>query len=347
MTIVKTLVCLSVLVPDENRKLIGFVASLIEIAVYLLFYFCEDGEEKNVSQSSDFDFDEVEESFLRKLRVNALQSESGNDATNSAHETKDIKKPCKQRTEHSIEEHYVNIIDLTSEPEADTGKQNVPLETIEVLPKSNVKETPLTKLDATSSVLLQEPCQPDKIQKKPGNQEANANSETVPAPSLISVEDLSKLAAKNPTVSDEPPVLTKMNPSPRNSLEEMISRLKTRVFTTQKSSSGASLNEPEGPADVGFETPIADAVDNCSIDKSSGTVDNSLKFSGEPISDPSSPDTENIESCPPSPSSLHSDVSKTESLDRKSEVSTGSSRRSTGVSSKPPAKRLKSKRTSI
>ncbi|XP_074605826.1 histone-lysine N-methyltransferase SETDB1-like isoform X4 [Acropora palmata] len=305
-----------------------------------------DGEEKNVSQSSDFDFDEVEESFLRKMRVNALQSESGNDATNSAHETKDIKKPCKQRTDHSIEEHYVNIIDLTSEPEADTGKQNVPLETIEVQPKSNVKETPLTKLDAASTVLLREPCQPDKIQKKPGNQEANANSETVPAPSLISVEDLSKLAAKNPTVSDEPPVLTKMNP-PRNSLEEMISRLKTRVFTTQKSSSAASLNEPEGPADMGFETPIADATDNCSIDKSSGKVDNSLKFSGELISDPSSPDTENIESCPPSPSSLHSDVSKTESLDRKSEVSTGSSRRSTGVSSKPPAKRLKTNKPKI
>lgn len=302
-----------------------------------LFYLCKDEEEKNVSQSSDFDFDEVEESFLRKMRVNALQSESGNDATNSAHETKENKKPSKQRTDNSIEEHCVNIIDLTSEPEADTGKQNVPSQTIEVQPKSNVKETPLTKLDATSTTLLQESCQPDKIPKKTVNQEANTNSDSAPAPSLISVEDLSKLAAKNPTVSDEPPVLTKMNPSPRNSLEEMISRLKTRVLTTQQSSSGASLSEPERPADMDLEIPITDAIDNCAIDKSSVKVENSLKFSGEPISDPSSPDTENIESCPPSPSSLHSDV--------KSEVSTGSSRRSTGVSSKPPAKKLRSKRT--
>lgn len=48
MTIVKALVCLSVLVPEENRKLIGFVASLNEIAVYILFYFLQRwrGEER-------------------------------------------------------------------------------------------------------------------------------------------------------------------------------------------------------------------------------------------------------------------------------------------------------------
>ena len=144
-------------------------------------------------------------------------------------------------------------------------------------------------------------------------------------------------------MADEPPVLTKMNPTRRvsNTLEDMISRLTKRVLTAQPSSSDSSLNGTDGPSQMDIDQSIADDVDKSSTEKSP-SVENTLGMRVEPISEPSSPETENMESFPPSPSSLRSDVSKAESLDQKSEISTGSSKRSTGVS-KPPAKKLKSK----
>ncbi|XP_068673501.1 histone-lysine N-methyltransferase SETDB1-like isoform X1 [Montipora foliosa] len=292
-----------------------------------------DEEEKNVSQSSEFDFDEMDESFWRNMQVNAMQSGSGNNATRKAEEGSEISK---QSIDNNTEEDDKNIIDLTSEPEAETSEGEVGRRQ----PASKAKETSLMKINAESDT-SHELFQPNEIPRKPVKKEANLNSDS--APSLLSADDLSKLAAQNPTVSDEPPVLTKMSSSSRvsNSLEDMISRLKTRVLTSQPSSSGSGLDEADRPGQVDFEQSVGDVRDNGSIDQSSVNVENTLGLSVEPISDPSSPDTENIESFPPSPSSLRSDVSKTESLDRKSEVSTGSSRRSTGVSSKPPAKKFK------
>ena len=273
------------------------------------------------------------------MQVNAMQSGSGNDATRKAEEGSEIGK---QSIDNNTEEDNKNIIDLTSEPEAETSEGEVERRQ----PASKSKEASLTKRNAESDT-PHELFQPNEIPRKPVKKEANLNSDS--APSLLSADDLSKLAAQNPTVSDEPPVLTKMSSSSRvsNSLEDMISRLKTRVRTSQPSSSGSGLDEADRPGQVDFEQSVGDVRDNGSIDQSSVNVENTLGLSVEPISDPSSPDTENIESFPPSPSSLRSDVSKTESLDRKSEVSTGSSRRSTGVSSKPPAKKFKSKRTNI
>ena len=286
-----------------------------------------DEEEKNVSQSSDFDFDEVDEMFLKKMQDNAAQNRIGNDDV-----TREESETGEQGTSNETEENDMNIIDLTSEPEVDTAEGCPASISTDLQSDSKMHETSRIKLHS-GSIKSQESAKPDEDQ----------NSDS--APSLLSAEDLSKLAAQNPTVADEPPVLTKMSPTCRvsNSLENMISRLKTRVLTTQPSSSDSSLNGADGPAPMDFEQSVGDVLDKRPTEKSPASVEHPLGMTVEPISDPSSPDTENIESYPPSPSSFRSDVSKTESLDPKSEVSTGSSRRSSGVSSKPPAKKLKSK----
>lgn len=302
-----------------------------------------DEEEKNVSQSSDFDFDEVDEIFLKKMQDNAAQNRAENDIASTAVVTKEDSETGKHGTSsNETEEKDMNIIDLTSEPEGDVAEGCSAFKSTDLQSDSQTHEKSPIKLDS-GSMKSQEPVLQDKMCKKPVKPDEDPNSDS--APSLISAEDLSKLAAQNPTVADEPPVLTKMSPTRRvsNTLEDMISRLKTRVLTTQPSSSDSSLNGADGPAQMDFEQSAGDVLDKQPTDKSPASVEHPLGMTVEPISDPSSPDTENIESYPPSPSSLRSDVSKTESLDRKSEVSTGSSRRSSGVSSKPPAKKLKSK----
>lgn len=279
-----------------------------------------------MSQSSDFDFDEVDESFCQKLRDNTSQNRTEN-TPNLAREESETQK---QGSSNDTGENNMHIIDLTSDPEGDSAEDTS--KDVDLQSASKTEEEPRIKLEP-GSVESQEPTKPDKTAKKPVKPDTDLNSDS--APPLISAEDISKLAAQNPTVADEPPILTKMNPTHRasNSLEDMISRLKTRVLTTQPSSSDSSLNGADCPAPMDLEQ------DKSSTDKSPASVEHPLGMMVEPISDPSSPDTENIESYPPSPSSLRSDVSKPESLDRKSEISTGSSRRST----KPPAKKLKSK----
>ena len=300
----------------------------------LLFF--TDEEEKNISQSSDFDFDEVDESFCQKMRDNTSQNMPvNNEADTTTSVTTDKDDTHKSGPASSAEGNDLKIIVLTSDTEADS-------EVISSFKDRDLHSDlqPHIKHERVSPEPV-EPEKPDKQDKPESSEKAVEDSDS--APPLISAEDLSKLAAKNTTVADEPPVLTKMNPTRRvsNTLEDMISRLTKRVLTAQPSSSDSSLNGTDGPSQMDIDQSIADDVDKSSTEKSP-SVENTLGMRVEPISEPSSPETENMESFPPSPSSLRSDVSKAESLDQKSEISTGSSKRSTGVS-KPPAKKLKSK----
>lgn len=295
-----------------------------------------DEEEKNISQSSDFDFDEVDESFCQKMRDNTSQNMPvNNEADTTTSVTTDKDDTHKGGPASSAGGNDLKIIVLTSDTEADS-------EVISSFKDRDLHSDlqPHIKHERVSPEPV-EPEKPDKQDKPESSEKAVEDSDS--APPLISAEDLSKLAAKNTTVADEPPVLTKMNPTRRvsNTLEDMISRLTKRVLTAQPSSSDSSLNGTDGPSQMDIDQSIADDVDKSSTEKSP-SVENTLGMRVEPISEPSSPETENMESFPPSPSSLRSDVSKAESLDQKSEISTGSSKRSTGVS-KPPAKKLKSK----
>ncbi|XP_073245234.1 histone-lysine N-methyltransferase SETDB1-like isoform X3 [Porites lutea] len=299
----------------------------------------KDEEEKNVSQSSEFDFDEVDESFCQKMRDNTAEDRTVDEGLNMPSLTKQGDETEKQSSNKDTEDNGVNIIDLTSDVELESEgcstKQDSDLQS-----GSEKQQNPQLKLEPDSEKTQSHTQADEKVEKSVHKVEA-LNTDT--APPLISVEDLSKLAAQNPTVADEPPVLIKMNvPSRRvsNSLEDMISRLKTRVLTTQPPSSDSSLNG-------GDEQLLGDVLDKRSSDKSPESTENTFGVTVEPISDASSPETENLESCPASPASLRSDVSKTESLDRKSEISTASSRRSGGTSSKPPAKKFKSNNPKI
>ena len=302
----------------------------------LFLYFFPTDDEKNVGQSSDFDFDDVDETFCQKMRNNTLQEIPVNSETN-------IPGPTKEEniTQQHGQENNMNIIDLTSDNEIDN-------EEISQLKESdfplNSSRSQTLQSQIKREVLTPEPEKLGKQEKLncPAKPVEDTNSDS--APSLISAEDLSKLAAKNTTVADEPPVLTKMNPGIRrvpNQLDDMILRLQKRVLTAQPSSSDSGVNSVEGPTVVDFERSGLDVLDKRLTEKIP-LLETSLGIGAEPLSEPSSPETENMESFPPSPSSLRSDVSKPESLDRKSEISTGSSKRSTGVS-KQPAKKLKSK----
>ena len=302
--------------------------------LYLSQFFFSDEEEKNVSQSSEFDFDEVDESFCQKMRDNTAEDRTEDERLNMPSLTKQGDETEKQSSNKDTEDNGVNIIDLTSDVELESEgcstKQDSDLQS-----GSEKQQNPQLKLEPDSEKIQSHTQADEKVDKTVQKVEV-LNTDT--APPLISAEDLSKLAAQNPTVADEPPVLIKMNvPSRRvsNSLEDMISRLKTRVLTTQPPSSDSSLNG-------GDEQLLGDVLDKRSSDKSPESTENPFGVTVEPISDASSPETENLESCPASPASLRSDVSKTESLDRKSEISTASSRRSGGMSSKPPAKKFKS-----
>ena len=296
-----------------------------------LFLFFTDEEEKNISQSSDFDFDEVDESFCQKMRDNTSENMLVNNEADTASLTTDKDDTHQGNPAYSAGGNDMKIIVLTSDTEAD----------VEGISTFRDRDLHL----ASQKTDLPEPVEPEKPDKqdKPESS-AKPVEDSDSAPSLISAEDLSKLAAKNTTVADEPPVLTKMNPTRRvsNTLEDMISRLTKRVLTAHPSSSDSSVNGTDGPTPMDLDQSIADDVDKSSTDKSP-SVENALGIRVEPISEPSSPETENMESFPPSPSSLRSDVSKPESLDQKSEISTGSSKRSFGVSKPPPAKKLKSK----
>lgn len=297
---------------------------------YLVAFFTDE-DEKNVSQSSDFDFDEVDESFCQKMRDNTSQNMPASNEADTASLTTEKDDTHKGRPAYSAQGNDMKIIVLTSDTEADSEGF------------STFKDSDLHSASQKTDLQPQpvEPEKPDKQDKPESSTKPVEDSDS--APSLISAEDLSKLAAKNTTVADEPPVLTKMNPTRRvsNTLEDMISRLTKRVLTAHPSSSDSSVNGTDGPTQMDFDQSIADDVDKSSTEKSP-SVENALGIRVEPISEPSSPETENMESFPPSPSSLRSDVSKPESVDQKSEISTGSSKRSIGVS-KPPAKKLKSK----
>lgn len=302
--------------------------------------FFVDDEEKNISQSSDFDFDEVDESFCQKMRNNTSQDIPVDNEADTARIITDKDDTHKGRPAYSAEGNDMKIIVLTSDTEAD-------VEGISTF-KDRDLHSASQKTDLQPHIkhgrVTPEPVEPEKPDKQDKSESsAKPVEDSDSAPSLISAEDLSKLAAKNTTVADEPPVLTKMNPTRRvsNTLEDMISRLTKRVLTAHPSSSDSSVNGTDGPTPMDLDQSIADDVDKSSTEKSP-SVENTLGIRVEPISEPSSPETENMDSFPPSPSSLRSDVSKPESLDRKSEISTGSSKRSTGVS-KPPAKKLKSK----
>ncbi|XP_078348189.1 histone-lysine N-methyltransferase SETDB1-like isoform X2 [Oculina patagonica] len=303
-----------------------------------------DEEEKKNSQSSDFDFDEVDETFCQKMRDNTLQSRPVNNEANTASLTREKDTTHNDSPANAAQGNDMGIIDLTSDTEADSEEF------------STFKDRDLNSASQKQDMLPQiklERVTPEPVEPEKHDKEEKAENSTKPvedsdsAPSLISAEDLSKLAAKNTTVADEPPVLTKMNPTRRvsNTLEDMISRLSRRVLTAHPSSSDSSVNGTDGPTQMDFDQSSADVLDKSSTEKSP-SVENALGIRVEPISDPSSPETENMESFPPSPSSLRSDVSKPESLDRKSEISTGSSKRSTGVS-KPPAKKLKPNKPKI
>lgn len=304
-----------------------------------MFAFFSD-EEKNVSQSSDFDFDEVDESFCQKMRDNTSENMPVNNEADTASLSTDKDDTQKDRPAYSAEGNDMKVIVLTSDTEVD-GEGISTLRDIDLhLASQKTDLQPHSKHETVSPEPVQ-PEKPDKQDKPESSAKPVEDSDS--APSLISAEDLSKLAAKNTTVADEPPVLTKMNPTRRvsNTLEDMISRLTKRVLTAQPSSSDSSVNGTDGPTPMDIDQSLADDVDKSSTEKSS-SVENALGIRVEPISEPSSPETENMESFPPSPSSLRSDVSKPESLDQKSEISTGSSKRSSGVS-KPPAKKFKGK----
>ena len=302
----------------------------------LFLYFIPTDDEKNVGQSSDFDFDDVDETFCQKMRNNTLQEIPVNSETN-------IPGPTKEEniTQQHGQENNMNIIDLTSDNEIDNEEVSQLKESDFPL---NSSRSQTLQSQIKREVLTPEPEKLGKQEKLncPAKPVEDTNSDS--APSLISAEDLSKLAAKNTTVADEPPVLTKMNPGIRrvpNQLDDMILRLQKRVLTAQPSSSDSGVNSVEGPTVVDFDRSGLDVLDKRLTEKIP-LLETSLGIGAEPLSEPSSPETENMESFPPSPSSLRSDVSKPESLDRKSEISTGSSKRSTGVS-KQPAKKLKSK----
>ena len=307
--------------------------------IFVFIFLIPTDEEKNVSQSSDFDFDEVDELFCQKMRDNTFLNKPVNSETNTPGPTKG--KDITQKHGH---ENSLNVIDLTSDNELDNEEcsklkdSDFPLTSSQ---KQNLQPQ-IKRERATPEPVHSE--KPDKQGKLDSTAKPVEDANSDSAPSLISAEDLSKLAAKNTTVADEPPVLTKMNPGIRqvsNKLDDMILRLTKRVLTAQPSSSDSSVNGTDGPIHMDFEQSSADVLDKRSTEKSP-VLENAFGIRVEPISDPSSPETENMESFPPSPSSLRSDVSKPESIDRKSEISTGSSKRSTGVS-KPPAKKLKSK----
>lgn len=306
-----------------------------------MFFVFSDEEEKNVSQSSDFDFDEVDESFCQKMRDNTSENMSVNNEVDTAGLSTDKDDTHKDKPAYSAGGNDMRVIVLTSDTEADgEGISRTFRNTDLHLASQKTDLTPQSKHETVTPEPVQ-PEKPDKQDKPESSAKPVKDSDS--APSLISAEDLSKLAAKNATVADEPPVLIKMNPTRRvsNTLEDMISRLTKRVLTAHPSSSDSSVNGTDGPTPMDIDHSLADDVDKSSTEKSS-SVENALGMRVEPISEPSSPETENMESFPPSPSSLRSDVSKPESLDQKSEISTGSSRRSAGVS-KPPAKKLKSK----
>ena len=320
--------------PKRKPLLCSFCAEIVLVGVKLFFVlFFSDEEEKNISQSSDFDFDEVDESFCQKMRDNTSENMLVNKEADTASLSTDKDDTHKGRPAYSAGGNDMKIIVLTSDTEADHDI-DLPLASLKTDLQPHSKHETVTP----------EPVQPEKPDKQDKPEiSAKPVEDSDSAPSLISAEDLSKLAAKNTTVADEPPVLTKMNPTRRvsNTLEDMISRLTKRVLTAPPSSSDSSVNGADGPTPMDIDQSLADDVDKSSTEKSS-SIENALGIRVEPISEPSSPETENMESFPPSPSSLRSDVSKPESLDQKSEISTGSSKRSTGVS-KPPAKKLKSK----
>ena len=260
-------------------------------------------------QSSDFDFDDVGETFCQDLRAITSQSRTTNNAL-SEKSSSENKIVDHVQGKDTVKANRVDIIDLTSDNEETPWKQSN-------RPEEKGESEELVKPDNAGKM------------DKPVE-----DGSTDSVPSLLSAEDLSKLAAQNPNLADEPPILTKMNPSRRlsNPLGDTISRLKCRVWTAPPSSDSSNLST-EGGTPVGFEQPSGEKA----IAEKSLTGES---LPTEPISEPSSPEIENMDSFPPSPSSLRSDVSKPESLDRKSELSTGSSRRSIG-GSKPPAKKIK------
>lgn len=271
------------------------------------------------------------------MRDNTSQNRPVNGEANTASENNFTHK---DGTANAAQGNNMGIIDLTSDTEADSEECSTFKDRDLNSASQEKDQQPQVKLERVTPEPV-EPEKPDKQEKQESSEKPVEDSDS--APPLISAEDLSKLAAKNTTVADEPPVLTKMNPTRRvsNTLEDMISRLSRRVLTAHPSSSDSSVNGTDGPIQMDFDHSGADVLDKSSTEKSP-SVENALGIRVEPISDPSSPETENMESFPPSPSSLRSDVSKPESLDQKSEISTGSSKRSTGVS-KPPAKKLKRK----
>ena len=273
------------------------------------------------------------------MRDNTLQNRPVNNEEDTASVKRENDFTQNDKTPNAAQESNLSIIDLTSDTEVDSEECSTFKER-DLNPEKQDLQTQIKPERVTPEKV--QPENPDKQEQPESSAKPVEDSDS--APSLISAEDLSKLAAKNATVADEPPVLTKMNPTRRvsNTLEDMISRLSRRVLTAHPSSSDSSVNGTDGPTQMDFDQSSAsDVLDKISTEKSPG-VENALGIRVEPISDPSSPETENMESFPPSPSSLRSDISKPESLDRKSEISTGSSKRSTGVS-KPPAKKLKSK----
>ncbi|XP_022793783.1 histone-lysine N-methyltransferase SETDB1-like [Stylophora pistillata] len=297
-------------------------------------------DEKNVGQSSDFDFDDVDESFCQKLRNNTLENSPLNSELN-------IPGPTKEEniTQQHGQEKNLDIIDLTSDNELDNEEFSQLRESD--FPLNPSREQTLQP-QIKREVATLEPEKLDKQEKldSPVKPVEDTNSDS--APSLISAEDLSKLAAKNATVADEPPILTKMNPAIRrvpNQLDDMILRLKKRVLKAQPSQSDSGVSSADRPTVVDFERSGLEVLDKRLAVKSS-LLETAVGIGAEPLSEPSSPETENMESFPPSPSSLRSDLSKSESLDRKSEISTGSSRRSTGAS-KQPAKKLKTNNPKI
>ena len=127
------------------------------------------------------------------------------------------------------------------------------------------------------------------IEKVESVNASNGDSEDS-VPPLLSVEDLSKIAAtRKQTIDEEPPTLTKMTPAKQvlstTTLADMISKLKTRV---RQSDAFDKECEPS----VGKPSDDTEMVDQ--------------------DSDLSSPETENIESFPASPASLLSDLSRSE-----------------------------------
>ena len=328
-------------------------------------------DEENTTQSSDFDFDDIDaEAVENHLKSRAVENSATTDqAATVATEPLGVSPEDSEPKDEQTAASRADLAKVDSKGSLDEGNQAE-----RAAPSSSALETQDQAADSPDS-----------------------------APSLLSAVDLSRLAAQNPKLDDGPPILVKMNPRRQaNTLEDMITRLKNRVqvegsvskerheeqghsvdsestvpgglptsgqtgdrFAHVRSDaplsgvpegsrtqivgeigSGVAMEAQSGsigetlvsPEEFPVGEPVLDEVSTAtSNDKPSSDVSASGLAEGrfgekspsarvELASDFSSDVAELDASFPPSPASWRSDLSRSESIDRKSEVSTDDSR---------------------